>query len=69
MSLIKRSLSLDGHATSVALEAAFWAVIDDYARRQNRSLASVVGEIDAARGQTSLASALRVWTLQMASNR
>jgi predicted DNA-binding ribbon-helix-helix protein len=69
MSLIKRSLSLDGHATSVALEAAFWAVIDDYARQQGRSLASVVGEIDAARGQTPLASALRVWTLETILNR
>lgn len=69
MSLIKRSLSLDGHATSVALEAAFWTVIDDYSRQQGRSLASVVGEVDAARGQTPLASALRVWTLQIALNR
>jgi predicted DNA-binding ribbon-helix-helix protein len=67
MSLTKRSLSLDGHATSVALEPEFWAVLDGFATLNGQSLASLIGQIDTARGETPLASALRVWALQHAS--
>jgi predicted DNA-binding ribbon-helix-helix protein len=67
MNLTKRSLSLDGHATSVALEPEFWAVLDGAAARQGQSLASLIGQIDGARGATPLASAVRVWALQHAS--
>jgi predicted DNA-binding ribbon-helix-helix protein len=69
MNLIKRSLSLDGHATSVALEPEFWAVLDACATTNVQSLASLVGQIDGARGTTPLASALRVWALQQAGQR
>lgn len=64
MNLTKRSLSLDGHATSVALEPEFWAVLDGFATLNGQSLASLVGQIDSGRGTTPLASALRVWALQ-----
>ena len=67
MNLMKRSLSLDGHATSVALEREFWAVLDAAATQNQQSLAGLIGEIDTARGATPLASALRVWALQHAS--
>ncbi len=69
MRLMKRSLSLDGHATSVALEPEFWAVLDIAAAHQNRSLAGLIGQIDSARGDTPLASALRVWALWHESTR
>jgi predicted DNA-binding ribbon-helix-helix protein len=68
MNLTKRSLSLGGHATSVALEPEFWVVLDQAAVSQGRSLASLIGDIDTARGATPLASALRVWALQSALN-
>lgn len=64
MGLTKRSVSLGGHATSVALEPEFWAVLEDQARGRKQSLAGLIGEIDSARGTTPLASALRVWALQ-----
>jgi predicted DNA-binding ribbon-helix-helix protein len=64
MALLKRSLSLDGHATSVALEAEFWSVLESLAQANNQSLAGLVGGIDARRGTTPLASALRVWALK-----
>ena len=67
MSLIKRSLSLNGHATSVALEPEFWAVLDSAAVRHQQSLASLIGKIDSSRGAIPLASAIRVWALQQAS--
>jgi predicted DNA-binding ribbon-helix-helix protein len=63
MSLIKRSVSLEGHATSVALEAEFWAALETNARLRRLSLAGLIGEIDSQRGDRPLASALRVWAL------
>jgi predicted DNA-binding ribbon-helix-helix protein len=61
--LKKRSFSLSGHRTSVALEAEFWAVIDQTAQQQRISLAALVAQIDASRGARPLASALRLYAL------
>ena len=61
--LKKRSFSLSGHRTSVALEAEFWAVIDQAAHREGKSLAALVAQIDAIRGPRALASALRLYAL------
>ena len=61
--LKKRSFSLSGHRTSVALEAEFWAVIDQAAARDQISLAALVAKIDAGRGIRPLASALRLYAL------
>ena len=66
MPLIKRSLALAGHRTSVSLEPDFWAVMDAAARADRRSLASLVAEIDAERGEEPLASSIRVWALRRA---
>jgi predicted DNA-binding ribbon-helix-helix protein len=63
MMLKKRSFSLSGHRTSVALEAEFWAVIDQAAAREQISLAALVAKIDAGRGIRPLASALRLYAL------
>ena len=62
MSLKKKSFSLSGHRTSVALEAEFWAVLEANA---GASLASLVGQIDAQRGERPLASALRLHALAL----
>jgi len=63
--LEKRSLSLAGHRTSVALEPAFWTVLEEAARRRAKPLAALIAEIDAARTDPSvpLASALRLFAL------
>lgn len=61
--LRKRSISLAGHATSLALEPEFWAVLEAIARAQNQSLAALIIEIDADRGERPLASACRVAAL------
>jgi predicted DNA-binding ribbon-helix-helix protein len=63
MSLKKRSFTLSGHRTSVALEPEFWAVIDAAAVRQGKPLAALVAQIDASRGERALASALRLYAL------
>ncbi|MBN9320149.1 MAG: ribbon-helix-helix domain-containing protein [Caulobacterales bacterium] len=67
-SLRKRSINLAGHATSLALEPEFWAVLDAAAAEDGRSLAALIGGIDAMRGERPLASACRVFALQKAQN-
>ena len=64
--LLKRSFRLAGHRTSVALEAEFWAAIEEAAARRGLSLAALVAEVDAGRADPALplASALRVFALQ-----
>jgi predicted DNA-binding ribbon-helix-helix protein len=64
--LRKRSLQLAGHATSLALEPEFWAVLEAMARQRNVSLAALVLGIDETRGGRALASACRVAALQFA---
>jgi len=48
--LKKRSVLIAGHATSVALEPAFWAVLERMAAERELSLAALVAELDGARG-------------------
>ena len=67
--LRKRSLALAGHATSLALEPEFWAALEAMARREGRSLAKLVADIDDTRGGRSLASACRVAALAFAQTR
>ena len=61
--LRKRSLSLSGHATSIALEPEFWAVLETMAAAERLSLASLVGRIDDSRAGRPLASACRLAAL------
>ncbi len=61
---IKRALTLRGHRTSVSLEDAFWAEFRRIATEDGRALNDLAAEIDAARGDIGLASALRVFILE-----
>jgi predicted DNA-binding ribbon-helix-helix protein len=62
--LTKRSFSLAGHRTSVALEDAFWDALTTIAATQRRSVGALVAELDAERmPEQPLASALRVFAL------
>lgn len=64
--LAKRSVSLSGHATSVALEPAFWTVLDEVAAAGGLSQAGLMKRIDERRGRTPLASACRLLALSWA---
>ena len=62
--LAKRSLSLAGHRTSIALEPAFWAALDRAAADRGVTLSALVARLDAERAPgIPLASALRVFAL------
>jgi predicted DNA-binding ribbon-helix-helix protein len=67
--LAKRSLRLAGHATSIALEPEFWAVLEAEATRREVTLAALIAEQDAKRtiAGEPLASRLRVFALQVAA--
>jgi predicted DNA-binding ribbon-helix-helix protein len=63
--LQKRSFTLAGHRTSVALEAEFWQALSAIAGTRKRTLAGLIAEVDATRPpERPLASALRVFALQ-----
>lgn len=62
--LEKRSFTLSGHRTSVALEPEFWARLAELAAASGRTLSALVTEADATRAPgRSLASSLRVRAL------
>jgi len=63
--LVKRSFSLAGHRTSVALEGPFWDALISIASTRGQTLSALVAATDAGRapGQP-LASALRVLALR-----
>lgn len=65
--LVKRSIQIAGHATSLALEPEFWAALKGMAEAQGLSLAGLIGRIDAGRGKRPLASACRVAALRGAT--
>ncbi|HYE46489.1 MAG TPA: ribbon-helix-helix domain-containing protein [Caulobacter sp.] len=64
--LVKRSVSLTGHATSLALEPEFWAALEAAAADQGLTLARLIVRIDEGRGERPLASACRVYALTQA---
>ena len=59
----KRSLTINGHRTSISLEADFWDAVREIAEKDGRSVASLVAEIDRTRGASGLSSAIRVFVL------
>ncbi|HVY34595.1 MAG TPA: ribbon-helix-helix domain-containing protein [Caulobacteraceae bacterium] len=67
--LKKRSLSLAGHATSLALEPEFWTVLEAMAAAEGLSLPELIVRIDGERGRSLLASACRVRALAWAGRR
>ncbi|MDI9847658.1 ribbon-helix-helix domain-containing protein [Rhodoblastus sp. 17X3] len=65
----KHSLVIAGHSTSITLEFAFWDALRELARERGLSVAALVAEIDATRGEANLSSALRVHLLQFFRDR
>ena len=64
--VVKRSLSIQGHRTSISLEEEFWQVLKAMADERGVSLAALVTEVDQARSRVNLSSALRVHVLRHA---
>jgi predicted DNA-binding ribbon-helix-helix protein len=65
--IVKRSVRIAGHATSVSLEAAFWQGLCDIAAARRVSVNALLAAIDAAR-DGNLSSAIRLFVLDGARN-
>ncbi len=65
--IVKRSILIAGHKTSVSLENAFWGGLKEIARSDNITLSKLVDNIDKHRHQGNLSSALRLFVLDRAS--
>ena len=62
--VVKRSVVLDGHKSSVSLEDAFWMGLKEIACTRVVTLSGLVTSIDAQRQQGNLSSALRLYVLE-----
>jgi predicted DNA-binding ribbon-helix-helix protein len=70
----KRSLTIARHRTSISLEDAFWDALAELARREGKSIAQLVGEIDQRRSEgapprPSLSAAVRLYILERTKRR
>jgi predicted DNA-binding ribbon-helix-helix protein len=61
--VIKRSVVVAGHKTSVSLEDAFWKGLKEIAGERDTTLSELVGTIDSEREYGNLSSALRLFVL------
>ena len=62
-SIIKRSVVIDGHKTSVSLEEPFWTELKQIAHAQHVTTSELVTQIDETREQSNLSSAIRLFVL------
>lgn len=62
-SIVRRSISLGGHKTSVSLEDAFWKALNEIACDRKQTLSNLVDFIDMQRRDTNLSSAIRLFVL------
>jgi predicted DNA-binding ribbon-helix-helix protein len=62
--VLKRSVVINHHKTSVSLEDAFWKAIKGIAAARNLTLSELVAEVDSERRQGNLSSALRLYVLE-----
>src|SRR5216683_7539948 len=61
--VVKHSIVIAGHKTSVSLEDAFWKGLKEIARGRDLTLSDMVAAIDSERAQGNLSSALRLFVL------
>ncbi len=62
-SVVKRSIVIDGHKTSVSLEDLFWTELKKIAHTQQVTLSDLVSKIAGTREQSNLSSAIRLFVL------
>jgi predicted DNA-binding ribbon-helix-helix protein len=63
-SVIKHSIVIAGHKTSVSLEVCFWNGLKEIARHRDLSLSNLVSTVETERDNANLSSALRVFVFQ-----
>jgi predicted DNA-binding ribbon-helix-helix protein len=66
--VVKRSIVIAGHKTSVSLEDAFWKGLKEIASARNMTLSELVAAIDSERQHGNLSSAIRLFVLDFYRN-
>ncbi|MGA8626933.1 MAG: ribbon-helix-helix domain-containing protein [Pseudolabrys sp.] len=66
--IIKRSVMIDGHKTSISLEDAFWSSLMEIAHAEGATVSELVAKIDETRKQGNLSSAVRLFVLDRVRN-
>jgi predicted DNA-binding ribbon-helix-helix protein len=61
--VVKRSVAIAGHKTSISLEDAFWKGLKEIAGARNMPLSDLISSIDAERKHGNLSSAIRLFIL------
>ncbi|MCJ8144695.1 ribbon-helix-helix domain-containing protein [Ancylobacter sp. A5.8] len=61
--VVKRSIVIAGHKTSVSLEDQFWDALKEIAANRRSTLSEIVASIDSGRNQGNLSSAIRLYVL------
>ena len=61
--VVKRSVMIAGHQTSVSLEEAFWNSMKEISSLRDMTVSELIGEIDKSREQGNLSSAIRLFVL------
>ena len=67
--VVKRSIVVAGHKTSVSLEDAFWRGLKEIAGGRGMTLSELVGTIDSGRQHGNLSSAIRIFVLEHFQNK
>ena len=62
--IVKHTIVINGHKTSVTLEDAFWSGLKEIAHAQEATLSELVAKIDQTRQQGNLSSAIRLFVLE-----
>jgi predicted DNA-binding ribbon-helix-helix protein len=62
--IVKRSVVLNGHKTSVSLEQQFWDIVRLLAAREQITVSALLRRVDDARTHSNLSSAVRVFVLE-----
>lgn len=62
-SVVKRSVAISGHKTSVTLEDNFWRALQEIAQVQKMTVSSLLNQIDQQREEKNLSSHIRVFVL------
>ena len=62
--VVKRSIVIAGHKTSVSLEDAFWKALKDIGAERDTTLSDLVATIDSTRRRGNLSSAIRLFVLE-----
>ena len=67
--IVKHSVIVGGHRTSVSLEDEFWSTVREIAHAEGTTVSKLIEDIDKTREQNNLSSAIRVFVLNYMLNR